>query len=78
MKGLKVYLRGSGLRKAGDGILAIRDESPEVKKGEHYTIEEIVDGEGMCGRNLLIKLKGVEGLYTRKTFRGYNSKNQSN
>jgi len=78
MKELKVYLKGSGLRKAGDNVLAIRDESPEVKENKHYTIEEIVDGSGMCGRNLLIKLKGVEGLYTRKTFRGYNSKNQSN
>ena len=69
--GEKIYLKGErfGIYGSGTVIRAVRDDG-EVKKGEYYTIDEVVQTEmGSCARNLEIVLREVNGTYTKKTFR---------
>jgi hypothetical protein len=67
---LKVYIKGAGLRKTGDTLIAIRDEVPNVKEGSSYTIKRIDDNEGSCGaRDFRIELNEVNGLYSRNSFK---------
>ena len=80
MPELNIYLRGNmrGLYGSGAEILAIRDESPQVKKGEWYRIHAVVADacDGTCGRNLYLTLTDVCGEYSRNTFRA-NSRSAS-
>ncbi|MFA6889073.1 MAG: hypothetical protein WC254_06275 [Candidatus Woesearchaeota archaeon] len=68
----KVYLKGkfSGLYGAGAIVVAARNEDSEIVKGRYYRIDEVVATDvGACGKNLLVKLEGVEGMYSKTTFR---------
>lgn len=67
-----VYLEGKyhGLYGRGAVIFARRDQSPGVEKNRYHTIEEVVATDiGSCGKNLMVKLEGIQGLYSRKTFK---------
>jgi len=54
----------------GTIVFAKRNEDPEVRKDNYYTIEGIVESEmGACAKHLRVVLAGCEGDYSRKTFR---------
>jgi len=70
MRGIYLEGRYHGIYYNGAVIQAKRDEGPEVKKGEFYTVAGIVESEiGSCAKNLAIQLEGTHGIYSKKTFR---------
>ena len=73
MKNLKIYLRGRplhGLFGAETKVLARRDKKPKLKKGNYYTIKDVVRTYPLrpnC-KNLEIELYEIPGRYPGNAF----------
>jgi len=56
---------------SGVELIALKNEGPHIKKGLNYTIEKyiIYPCQGKSQENLVLKLKGVDGIYSTQTFK---------